>query len=366
MRIGLDTSQINLQDGSARYTQEMVRNLCSVFPGDEFFAFGPSPQEQFEFDNLTWVKIPAAVGLVERARFCIGIGRELEKYSLDVFHNLCNYGFLGKPCPVVTTIHDLTSLKYGHVRSRRVDQVIYKYIIPRLLRNADWIVADSFNSAEDLRTHYEITDRVTTVYLGYDKLRFNLDAANDTEVLERHQLRPGYVLFAGYLTPKKNLEVVADALSRISVSAQDVPLVIAGARGPGAEDFYERVRALGIEDSVRELGFVPNEDLGALYRQARVFVLPSVYEGFGLPTIESMACGTPPLVSGVSSLAELVTRPELSCDPNDAEEWSTKLERIITDEDHYEELRTWSLDRSKDFSWENCVRRVMNVYQQVQ
>jgi glycosyltransferase involved in cell wall biosynthesis len=142
-------------------------------------------------------------------------------------------------------------------------------------------------------------------------------------------------------------------------------LVIAGKRGWHSEPFFERLQALGLTDQVRRLGFVPDEDLPALYSLAEVFAFPSIYEGFGLPVLEAMACGTPVISSNASSLPEVAGEAAIQIAPTEVREWTQALERISNDAELRASLRERGLKQATRFTWEAAARQTYAIYQEV-
>jgi len=366
VRIGLETTWINVLDGGGRYTNEVVRNLCTLFPEHRFFAIGPEPRQRHDYPNLTHVPFPDTVGLAARFAFTVRTAPVLKILSLDLYHILVNFGIYDAPCPVVATVHDLLTLKYPELRARRIHGWLYRYYVPFLVKRADVIVADSRSTKEDLRKLYGIRGRVETVPLGYNKALFSTEEHDDRVVMDRYRLEPGYLLFVGNLIPKKNVEIIIRALGHVRKrglrSCDSLRLVLAGRRGHGSDRLFRCVDELGLHDSVVELGYVPDDDLGALYRQALLFLFPSKYEGFGLPVIEAMACGTPVLVSNTGPLPELVDDCRFQCSPESAEDWAEKIVRFAEDAAFYAETKRWCHERAQFFSWERCVEDYMRIY----
>jgi glycosyltransferase involved in cell wall biosynthesis len=368
MKIGLDTTLINKPDGAGRYTREMLRYLCKNFPQEEFIAFGPVPELPIAFPNLQYVTYFDVRNIVYRLLYALQIHKLLRRHGVDVFHNLTNYGIYRSPCPMVTTVLDLLTYKYPTLRGSRFQGLLYRYYLPSLLKRAQHIIAISQNTRDDLLSCYGIQDRVSVVYLGYDSERFypGDGSGEDIAVLDKYGLIPGYILFVGYLIPKKNIETVVHALGLLrSRFACQARLVMVGKQGNGGERVIELVEQMGLTDRVQVTGFLPDDELGAIYRNARVFVFPSIYEGFGLPVVEAMACGTPVLVSDGGSLPELVEREDCMCPAQDVGAWAEKLFSLLEDDGYHENMVRHVLNRAKIFSWDACVHETVNVYRRV-
>ncbi|MFC1508826.1 glycosyltransferase family 4 protein [Candidatus Omnitrophota bacterium] len=363
MRIGLETTWINVPDGGGRYTNEIVRNLCTFFPEHEFFAVGPTPHQNHDYPNLTQVPFPDTVGLKARFSYTFRTAPILKKLSLDLYHILVNFGIYSAPCPVVTTVHDLLTLKYPELRSKKIHWWLYRYYVPSLVKKADSVIAVSNRTADDLTEHFGLSN-VHAIHHGYNRVLFSPEPDDDSGILEQYGLQPGYLMFVGNLIPKKNVEVIVHALHKIRKRGViGTKLVLVGKRGHGLGDMFRYIERHSLSDDIIELGYVPDEHLGSLYRQAFLFLFPSRYEGFGFPVIEAMACGTPVLVSNAGPLPELVENEDYMCSPDSVDDWAEKIIRFQQDAPFHSVARSFCLARAQQFSWEQCVREYMEIYE---
>ena len=366
MNIGLDTTLINAPHGGGRYTIEMVRNLCRVFPDQRFFSFGPPSIQPLYYPNLTQINYREAKNLYSRLAYAVQMHTLLKRHDIDVFHNLTNYGIYNSPCPVVTTVLDLLTLKFPKLRGSYFQGILYRYYLPSLIKKAHHVISISKNTQRDLELCYGIRKNVTTIYLGYDRSIFH--ARHDqhaSRILDKYGITPGYILFVGYLIPKKNIQVIIRAISILKDKySLDPGLVIAGKQGRGEEEILHLVENLGLNKNVRKIGFVQDNDLGTIYRNAKIFVFPSLYEGFGLPVVEAMACGTPVLVSNSGSLPELVDNEKYMCSPSDQLEWSKKILKLYSNTDDHDAASNYCLNRASRFSWDECARHTYSIYRE--
>lgn len=366
MRIALDATRINVPDGGGRYTNEVLKYLCELNPKDQFFAIGPSPVREHNYPNLKFISYRVVDGLPTRLAYVFDVFKILKRHKIKIFHNLTNYGIYNSPCPIVTTVHDLLTIKFPDLRPSRLHWWLYKYYIASLLRKSHKIIAVSECTKRDLKDLYQLTDNVEVVYEGYNQKIFNTKSSNDKVILEKYNINPRYLLFVGYLTPKKNLETILKSLLLLKHKYNFRPrLVIAGKRGYGADKFFQLIGDMLLNDQIFEIGFVPDTDLRAIYRQATAFVFPSIYEGFGLPVLEAMACGTPVIVSNTGSLTELVNNNEYICSPTSADQWAEKIFKIFKDRSYFETARMHFITRSQNFSWEKCAKQIMRIYSEV-
>jgi glycosyltransferase involved in cell wall biosynthesis len=252
---------------------------------------------------------------------------------------------------------------------KKITQKIHWKAIERGIRNAGHIITISESTKKDLMVSLDILEeKITVTYPGLSAVFDTICSDERLEVvLKKYDLERGYVYHGGGFEVRKNVEKLLRAYKQLTINSQQgitLPLlVISGkihAKGnPLATDVEGLVSELGLMDRVRVLGFVPEEDLPALYRGAAVFVYPSLYEGLGLPPIEAMSQGTPCIVSNTSSLPEACGDAALYVNPTDTAELTEKMSLLLSDPNLHEELRQKGFEQVKKFSWKFFVRRVM-------
>ncbi len=266
----------------------------------------------------------------------------------------------------VVTVHDLGYLYYPQAHTpwaRRYLQWSTAYNA----RSAAHVIADSQATKDDLIRHCGTPpQKVTVIYPGRDESFAPVqDAALLAATRERYGIPAPYVLYVGTLQPRKNLTGLLDAFASLLAQGRDLHLAIVGKKGWLYEPLFARVRALGLEQRVHFTGYVPPADLPALLSGARLFVLPSLYEGFGLPILEAMACGTPVVCSAVASLPEVAGDAAILVDPHDTAQLAQALARVLDDPDLSQELVRKGLERATHFSWETCAQQTLLVLQAV-
>jgi glycosyltransferase involved in cell wall biosynthesis len=363
MRIGLDATRVSLPTGEGIYTREVVKAMIRAFPEDEFVVVVPGWIEAFEGSNVTQVVYGEVDGLAARLRYAYRVGRMARSYRLDLFHNLTNYFLFNPGCPVVTTVHDLVTLRYPSVRSSRLHGWIYRHLLPRMLGRSGALAAISRATAADIQHFYGLGAMTRVVANGIDHGRFFCEPRLAAAVTERFALPEGYLLFVGYISPKKNLEVVLRALAALRDRDVRPTLVLVGKRGYGSQEVFELVRQLDLEAQVVETGYVSDEELTALYQGAGLFLFPSVFEGFGLPVVEAMACGTPVLSSNAGPMPELMGDNGCLCDPYQVDCWVAGIEAALADPSIQAEARLGGPARAKAFSWANTVQGLHGIYE---
>jgi glycosyltransferase involved in cell wall biosynthesis len=234
-------------------------------------------------------------------------------------------------------------------------------------RKASKIIAISENTKKDIIDYFGIDEeKIRVIYLGVDRQFSPQPDMDEVGVLSKYNLPSGYILSVGTLEPRKNLIRLINAYKMVASSGEPVPkLVIVGGQGWGDEELGKVVRESGLIDLVILTGYVPDEDLPALYRNTTVFVYPSLYEGFGLPPLEAMACGTPVITSNVSSLPEVVGDAAILIDPYNTTEIAQAIASVLKDKELRERLRMNGLARSNLFSWDKTARETLKLYQEV-
>jgi glycosyltransferase involved in cell wall biosynthesis len=265
--------------------------------------------------------------------------------------NLMPEGLLASPVPQVTVVYDVLPLHYPEEYPRQ--QYYFRYYVPAVLAASRRIVVCSASTCRDIRRFYPRvpSERLDVVALGYDARRFVPGTSlGDAE--------PPYALYVGNVMPHKNLLRLVDAFAA-QRGRPDARLVIRGwGRRRNVEALRARIDALGLAARVDWAAYAEPAALPDLYRRARMLVLPSLYEGFGLTALEAMACGTPVVTSTVSSLPEVVGDAALLVDPLDVSGLAGAMARLFTDDALVEDLRSRGLSRAKLFSWETTGRAV--------
>jgi glycosyltransferase involved in cell wall biosynthesis len=294
----------------------------------------------------------------------------LRKHHIDVYHGVCNFELpIRKVCRYVVTIHDLVPLFFPELVPKK-HLLFFKLFMKRAAQTADLIMTDSEHSKQDIVQHLSVpAEKIRVIYLGYEPLRPNAaDPQKCQGILTHYGITQPYLLFVGVIEPKKNLERLVEAFALLrqdSSLGKAFQLVIAGGKGWFYETLYQKVHKLRLEDHVIFTGFVPDEDLPALYTGAEVFVFPSIYEGFGLPVVEAMAYGVPVVTSNVSSLPELAGNAGMLIDPNHPEAICEGLTEVLVNPQKQAQMKQAGLLQAQQFSWQRTAEETYKVYQEV-
>jgi glycosyltransferase involved in cell wall biosynthesis len=280
--------------------------------------------------------------------------------GISALLNTVPEAILGSPIPQVTVVHDLLPLFFPAEYPRQ--QYYFRSLVPRVLRRSRIIVADSESTRRDIIQSYGIApEKIRVIYPGYDPATYSpcsVDRSSDTP-------EDSYLLYVGNLLPHKNLLSLLDALAILRRRLR-ARLIIRGDGQPAyARAVRERVETLGLRDVVTFEGYSEGLALRHLYAHAACLVLPSLREGFGLPVLEAMACGTPVITSSSSSLPEVGGDAAVRVDPHDAIDLSDAMYRVLADRDLREDLRERGLKWVRAFSWRRTAEQMSRLLDEV-
>lgn len=287
--------------------------------------------------------------------------------AFDLLHAPGYIAPLSAGVPVVLTVYDLIALKFPEW-CHATNRWHYSFMLPRSIRRADAIIVPSEATRRDVVEWFpDVEERLTTIPLGIrDDFRPVIDATVRADVRSRLGLPEHFVLFVGNTEPKKNLVRLLDAYSRLKRENTVVPdFVIAGCDAWGHDAVVGRIKTLGLGDNVHVLGFVPQADLPCLYSMASLCAFPSLYEGFGLPPLEAMACGVPVLTSDRGSLPEVVADASLVVDPENVDSMAAGLNRLLCDSELRAALVARGRERADRYTWRRAVAATEELYERI-
>lgn len=302
----------------------------------------------------------------------ITLSRSIKEAKIDVFHLPSHMFpqispfFMNKDVKKVLTVHDLIPLIFA-----KKLPFYYKFWGPtlKLIKNrSDFIITDSFNSQNDLINYLHIPEeKIKVIPLAPNKnFKFIKNKSVIREELEfKYHIPSPYILYVGHVELRKNIPLLIESFYKLLKKGVKTKLVIIGKPGYGFEEITKKVESLGLSKHVTFLGYVPDQDLIKFYNAADLFVFPSLYEGFGLPPLEAMACGSPVVTSNTSSLPEVMGDAGFTLDPNDSKAFADTMQQIMTNESLKAEMSDKSLKRAKMFSWEKTANETWQVYEEV-
>jgi len=366
MRVGIDARITHYSRGGIRnYVIHLLDALAAVDSRTEYFVLhsrkdhappipGPNfhPIACWTPSHHQWEKWAFAV--------------EVARLGLDILHSTDfippAFGYKRS----VITIHDLSFLHYAQFLTNESYRY-YNCQIQWAVRRADHILADSQATQTDIIASLGVPEsRVTVVHLAAHARFKPMSPIESEHIVAQYGLPPGYLLFVGTLEPRKNLPGLLRAYRMIrDTKVTSVPLVIVGGKGWLFSEVYECLDELRLKEHVVFVHEVPDSHLPALYNAASLLVTPSFYEGFGLPALEAMSCGTPVIVANRASLPEIVGEAGVLVDPEDPKDIVEGMTRLLTNEELRERISRAGLNQAARFSWEKTARATLTVYRNV-
>jgi glycosyltransferase involved in cell wall biosynthesis len=355
------------QSGPHEYTifvngQEIIDHLSETIVKD---VTGHSGQTQITYVPVSW---PESKPISRVAWEQLKLPTLLREMRIDVFHSPANVlpERLPHGCAGVVTLHDLAFLRYPRVLTLSKRMYHHTFTM-HSLRRATMIIADSNSTKQDAIKLAGISAKhIQTVYPCIDERFSNVILDEEIQSFRQaHGLTMGYLLYLGTLEPRKNITTLIEAYAQLrKIYGREEKLVLAGGKGWLFDSIYQRVQELGLESEVLFPGFVSDAEQLLWYHSASVFVYPSLYEGFGMPVTEALACGVPVVTSNVSSLPEAGTTLALTVDPHDPEAMARAIFKALTDETLLKQCRTQADVVRQQFSARRMTEQIIAVYEQ--
>ena len=368
MRIAIDVRKYN-DFGIGTYIRNLVHHLARIDQDTEYVLLC-RPQDyariQIASPNFRTVVEPASpYSIGEQVRIPMALLRE----HIDLFHAPHYVLPPAIHCRSVVTIHDCIHLMFPQYLPGRLAHAYAKLQMWTAAHRSDRVLTVSEASKLDILRRFRVpADKITVVYNAIDE-RLTLEPTDEDveRVSVRYQLKDPFALYVGNIRPHKNLERLIEAFHQLRQESafEALKLVIIGDEISKYQGLRRAVQVRKLHKHVRFLGFVPPETLSVLYKLASVFVFPSLYEGFGLPPLEAMYYGTPVVTSNVSSLPEVVGDAAMLVDPYSSESIADGMRRVLSDEHLRDFLRERGMARAREYSWEQSVRRIREVYGEV-
>jgi glycosyltransferase involved in cell wall biosynthesis len=372
MRVGIDGYPLaEPRTGVGHYTLELARALAHLSPADQFELVSPKPFERTALEELERSHLSNLRTSNPRASsirghwWSIGLPLYARRAAFDLFHGT-NFDvplWNRKKRPSVVTIHDLAALLHPDKhRSRLVRRSRMR--LPLVVRIADAIITPTESVKREVCRHLSVpADKVTATHLAARRSFQPLTLSATAEVRHRLGVEDDFLLFVGTLEPRKNLLTLLQAFAQIVGQRSLKPqLVIAGGEGWLMDDAFALMKNPAISERLRLTGYLSDEDLRALYSSCRVFIYPSVYEGFGLPPLEAMACGAPVIAGLIPSLQETLGGAARLVEPLDSDALAENIMEVIEDEDERLRLKAAGLEQAAKFSWEETASATLAVY----
>jgi glycosyltransferase involved in cell wall biosynthesis len=374
VKVAIDVRRV-ADFGVGTYIRNIVRALGRLDRQTKYIMIG-APQKVREIGplppNFHSVTLTAPeVSL----RGCLEFRAILRRLGCDLVH-IPHLSWLPQylPCPYVMTVHDVLEHMYRARNHSGLRRSLHFHLTRRVLHGAARIFAVSNFTKKDVEVLFGIpSDNIHVIYNAIDE-RFRQGHATDVDrqvISERYQVNYPFLLYAGRLSPHKNVGRTIEAFSALKTELEkegkfpDLKLIIIGDELSRQPELRRTVVRSAVQNDVRFLGFVPIEVLSIFYDTAKIFVFPSLYEGFGLPPLEAMSHGTPVVTSNTTSLPEVVGAAAVLVNPENVFEIMRALHRVLLDQGLRERLKQRGYEQAARFSWEASARQLLQVYKQV-
>lgn len=350
--------------GLGVYTQNILSRLGKYLKLKEKLVYTSA---EIEFEDLRVIK--TTQGLAPSRGKYAGLVRFLWTQSILIFKHLFNQAIIYCPTQYaslfsfkkqIITIHDLLPLKFP--KQNKPQYLYYKYFLPILIAKCEKIITISENTKQDLLQYYKMNEqKIHVIYNGFDEEKFNVNV--DANFVENQYDINKYILIVGASYPHKNIDKYFMAYKKIKDKIEEKIIIIGGKKQ--YKDYLKKIATeLEIEKDILFMPYIEDEDLPCFYKSASLLAYPTLYEGFGLPPIEAMACGTPVVVSNTSSLPEVVGDAALLFDPNDIEDMADKTLIMLKDKKIREKCIEEGFKNIKRFSWDLTAQEIAKVLEE--
>jgi glycosyltransferase involved in cell wall biosynthesis len=373
MRVALDGFPLSSpKTGIGHYTFELARSLAQLAPADRFDLVSPLPftaaaasdSEQASLPNLGFIN-PRATS-IRRHWWAVGLPLYLRQSPVDLFHGT-NYEVpLWNRSHNVVTIHDLSILLHPEHHERHLVRRARRRL-PLMVRSAAMIIAVTESMKREIVEHLGVKpDRVAVTPEAPRRSFHRIPITETLATRKRLEIEDDFLLFVGTVEPRKNLITLVRALDDVLQNTSIRPqLVIAGGKGWLADELHAFLETSAVKERVRFIGYTSDEDLRALYSSCRICVYPSLYEGFGLPPLEAMACGASVITSRIPAIEETVGSAAMLVDPTDVAGLAKAIVELWNDPHHREHLSAAGLKRAAGFTWERTAQLTLDVYREM-
>jgi glycosyltransferase involved in cell wall biosynthesis len=373
MKIGINALFIRpgWHGGTEVYLRSLLSALLEIGHEHEFYLFtNKENHHTFLFDapNIKKIHIPIWAGIKPLRVFSeqVALPRQASKLKLDIIHGPGYTTPIFGPCARVVTIHDLQYCYYPEIYPKG-QYIFFRLFIPLSAKTSSMIIVDANSTKIDLEKFLAIPpQKIKTIHLAPHPRFTQPPSPNEIRaVRNKYNLPHNYILTISSFRPQKNTLRLIKAYHQLCQKGITCKLVLVGRKLDPYSDVQQLIRDLKLDGKIITTGYVPDEDLPALYKEADLFVYPSYFEGFGIPVLEAMACGLPVILSNVASLPEAGGQAGYYVDPYNIEDIAEAMYNVLTQPALYKELSSKGLKHAHNFSWERVARETLEVYNQV-
>lgn len=353
MKIAIDAqTTLGQKTGFGFYVKNLVDALAKIDPQNKYILIKPKTEKDFPTLKRFWWDQVVFPFRAQRSK-------------VDLLHQPCFSAPILYTGKVIVTCHDLISVFYPE-NLPLASRLFYSRWMPFSYRKATLIIADSEHTKKDLMALLKIPEsKIRVVHLAVSKDFYPIKNRKKLNLVKkRYETGAKYLLHVGTLEPRKNLEFLVRSYALAVREGIEDNLVITGKKGWYYDGLFKLVSDLNLQNKVIFTGYVGEGDLPVLYSQATAFIFPSLYEGFGLPPLEAMACGVPVISSSTSSLPEVVGKAGILLSPKDEGLWAKNILKIIQDKGLARMLKAMGQRQASKFSWENTAQKTVEVYKE--
>jgi len=357
-----------IKAGIGNYITNLISELSRIDQKNSYIIFASSENKAFyETENKHFQVTD--IGLMGKNKFSRIIWEQLVlpfkliSLKADI---LFSPGFVCpfiKPIKYVTVIHDMTFFSHPQVHTF-FKKIYFPIMIKHSLKNSEKIISVSYNTKKEIMKYSNIQENnIIVTHLSANKFPQNKVSDEKELLAEKYKIQTEYLLFVGMIEPRKNITLIIEALGKIS--DKKIKLVVVGKKGWMVDELFEMIKLKGIEDRIIFTGFIDDDELEIFYKNAKVFLYPSLYEGFGIPVLEAMSAGCPVITSNISSLPEVAGDAAILINPQKQSELTDSINRLLENSKLRTELITKGFENVKKFSWEKTAEQTLKVFENI-
>ncbi|BAY33761.1 group 1 glycosyl transferase [Nostoc carneum NIES-2107] len=368
LNIGFDATAIpSNRVGAGNYIFSLVQSLSKVDIKNNYYIFAKAEHIQewrISNPNFHFITVDISSKALRLLWEQTGLPLAIKRWRIEILHSPHYTAPIIKPCKSVVTFCDMT-FQLIPEKHRPIQRIFFPLMMSWNAQHADKLIAISESTRQDAIRLLKIeANKIITIPLAANKNFRVLPNSDIEQICNRYNLKhKKYIYYVGALEPRKNVPILIEAYAKIAADFIDIPLVIVGKKAWMYDEIFERVSSLGLQDRVHFLGHIPEPDLIGLYNGSRVFVYPSIYEGFGLPVLEAMQCGTPVVTTNISSMPEVAGDAAILIAPDDTQGLANALQQLLLDDNLVNQLSQQGLARATKFSWDICAEETRKVYE---
>ena len=364
MRIGIDAHMVGSREtGNETYCQGLVEGLAQIEDHNEYMVYLNSPGAMPSVNGHGRLQRRMLRSASNAWRLAMGFAQASRDDGLDLLHVTYNVPFFTR-CPAVVAVHDISYVHFPEFFSKRDLRLLSTYV-PYSVKKARQVLTLSESAASDIERVYHVPrSKISIIPLAARAIYTDMaQPMRVDQAREAYGLTGPYVLAVGNLQPRKNLVRLIEAFAQLPGSLSDLKLAIAGREQWQESEVYRRVADLQLQERVVFTGYLSDQELALLYHGTLALIYPSLYEGFGLPILEAMSCGTPVICSNTSSMPEVAGDAAIMVDPLSISDISEAIARVAQSRSVRDDLRRKGMKRAAKFSWQKTARLTTKVYE---